>query len=475
MLTSLSVINILPSARVSEKKARMAAREKLCRESHSQGQYLNESQIRIQVESLHNLFLVEHWLLVGLSFILFTNFMMKRPHGGERAGAHKTPRNPVEGPAKTADGEGDLLARYRSRLTPGIEAKLKDVVKRHQSLVRELNEKVTDISSKELAQLSKDISNSEIIVEHYTRLTRLRGDLAEMRALLLSTASAKKDDDIEMHKMAEEECGQLINSLEECENALIKELTPTDDADKGSAILEIRAGTGGDEASLFAGELLRMYERYSMIRRWKFSIMSIDEENDRVKEAVVEVKGKDVFGKLKFESGVHRVQRVPATESKGRVQIKISDNDLRIDVFRASGKGGQHVNTTDSAVRITHIPTGISVENQEERSQLRNKEKALSILRARLYDRERRLVDSERRKSRNKQIGTGDRSEKCRTYNFAQNRITDHRINFSIYDIEGVLGGGDALQQLIDQLRIQHDLEELASAVGDHSGNSSFE
>ncbi|KAJ2305811.1 Peptide chain release factor 1, mitochondrial [Coemansia sp. RSA 2706] len=206
--------------------------------------------------------------------------------------------------------------------------------------------------------------------------------------------------------------------------------------------------------------------------------MSMVDEGDMVKEAVAKVSGRGVFGVLMFESGVHRVQRVPATETQGRihtstatvavlpqatdVHIEVRDSDLRIDVFRASGKGGQHVNTTDSAVRVTHIPSGIVVENQQERSQIQNKEKALQILRARLYERERQRMANERRASRNRLIGTGGRSEKCRTYNYAQNRVTDHRINYSIYDIEGMMGGS-ALQQVIDQLRIQHDLDELAS------------
>ncbi|KAJ1916268.1 Peptide chain release factor 1, mitochondrial [Mycoemilia scoparia] len=326
-----------------------------------------------------------------------------------------------------------------------------------------------------MTQLSKEISDSDAIVNHYTELLKLRKDLSEMKVLMQDA-----NDDKEMKQMAIEEQKEILESIKHCESELIAELTPKDDADKASAVLEIRAGTGGDEASLFSGELLRMYERFAQSQRWKLNPMSINQEGAKVKDAIIEVKGKNVFGKLRFESGVHRVQRVPATENMGRVhtstvtvavlpeatevQVKINEGDLRIDVFRASGKGGQHVNTTDSAVRITHLPTGLAVENQEERSQLRNKEKAMGLLRARLYDRERKKVEQERRNSRNKLIGTGDRSEKIRTYNFAQNRITDHRINYSIYNIEGVMSG-ELLPELINQLRIQHDLEELASAV----------
>ncbi|KAJ1997609.1 hypothetical protein H4R26_005772 [Coemansia thaxteri] len=283
--------------------------------------------------------------------------------------------------------------------------------------------------------------------------------------------------DTSLRAMALEERQTALENAAMAEREIINGLLPKDLAEQGGAILEIRAGTGGDEASLFSADLLRMYERHAQLRGWKFSTMTLVDEGDRVKEAVVDVAGRGVFGALMFESGVHRVQRVPATEGQGRihtstvtvavlphatdVHIDVKESDLRIDVFRASGKGGQHVNTTDSAVRITHLPTGIAVENQQERSQLRNKEKAMQILRARLYDMERQKVDRERRASRNRLIGTGDRSEKCRTYNFAQNRVTDHRINLSLYDLEGVMNGA-SLQHIIDQLRIQHDLDELA-------------
>ncbi|KAI8325421.1 protein chain release factor A [Martensiomyces pterosporus] len=295
----------------------------------------------------------------------------------------------------------------------------------------------------ELARLSKDLSDTGAIVVPYKELLRLYAELPDLQLMIDSNEPL-------MRTMAAEERQEALSRIAQCEKDIISGLLPRDSAEKAGAILEIRAGTGGDEASLFSGDLLRMYERYSQVKGWRFGIMSKVEDGEK---------------------------RVPATESQGRihtstvtvavlpqathVQVEVKESDLRIDVFRASGKGGQHVNTTDSAVRITHIPTGISVENQQERSQIRNREKAMQVLRARLYERERQKIENERRASRNKLIGTGDRSEKCRTYNYAQNRVTDHRVNFSLYDLEGVMNGA-ALQYIVDQLRIQHDLDELA-------------
>ncbi|KAJ1844598.1 Peptide chain release factor 1, mitochondrial [Coemansia sp. RSA 2708] len=330
---------------------------------------------------------------------------------------------------------------------------------------------VSDLDRDELARLSKELSEAGHVVTPYARLLELYSELVELQQIIGA-------EDAALRGLAQEERQEALDNVAACEHEIIGALLPKDSAESAGAILEIRAGTGGDEASLFCGELLRMYERFAQLRGWKFNLMSMVDEGDMVKEAVAKVSGRGVFGVLMFESGVHRVQRVPATETQGRihtstatvavlpqatdVHIEVRDSDLRIDVFRASGKGGQHVNTTDSAVRVTHIPSGIVVENQQERSQIQNKEKALQILRARLYERERQRMANERRASRNRLIGTGGRSEKCRTYNYAQNRVTDHRINYSIYDIEGMMGGS-ALQQVIDQLRIQHDLDELAS------------
>ncbi|KAJ2491537.1 Peptide chain release factor 1, mitochondrial [Coemansia sp. RSA 2050] len=359
----------------------------------------------------------------------------------------------------------------KSNLTPRIHERLQHLQTRYADLNKRMSGDVSDFGREELAKVSKDFSDTGQIVLPYNRLLELYGELIELQQMI------NESKDQSLRALAQEERQTALEDIAAAERQIINGLLPKDQAESGGAILEIRAGTGGDEASLFCGELLRMYERHSLLRGWKFNMISSLEEGDRVKEATVEVSGRGVFGALMFESGVHRVQRVPATETQGRihtstvtvavlpqatdVHIEVRESDLRIDVFRASGKGGQHVNTTDSAVRITHLPTGLAVENQQERSQLRNKEKAMQILRARLYDMERQKLDKERRASRNRLIGTGDRSEKCRTYNFVQNRVTDHRINLSLYDMEGIMTGV-SLQHIIDQLRIQHDLDELA-------------
>jgi peptide chain release factor 1 len=255
-------------------------------------------------------------------------------------------------------------------------------------------------------------------------------------------------------------------------------LLPRDEADEKNAILEVRAGTGGDEASLFAAELFRMYQKYAAQQGWKFEILSESESPmGGYKEATASITGRNVFSQLKFESGVHRVQRVPVTESGGRihtsaatvavlpeaeeVDIKIDEKDLRIDVFRSSGPGGQSVNTTDSAVRIVHIPTGITVQQQDEKSQHKNKAKALRILRARLYDLEREAKEKERAASRKSQVGSGDRSERIRTYNFPQGRVTDHRINMTLYNIQEVMTG-EGLKEFVDALITEHQAAQLA-------------
>ena len=271
---------------------------------------------------------------------------------------------------------------------------------------------------------------------------------------------------------------ELRARIPEIQQALQIMLLPKDSADDKNAILEVRAGTGGDEASLFAAELFRMYQRYAEGRGWKFEIMGIsDNELGGYKEASALVSGRGVFARLKFESGVHRVQRVPATESSGRVHtsaatvavlpeaeevdVQINDKDLRIDIFRASGPGGQSVNTTDSAVRITHLPTGIVVSQQDEKSQHKNRAKAVTILRARIYDHERAQLDAARAADRRGQIGTGDRSERIRTYNFPQGRVTDHRINLTLYKIDKVVDG-EALDEIIDPLIADDQAARLA-------------
>jgi len=282
-----------------------------------------------------------------------------------------------------------------------------------------------------------------------------------------------------MAALAKEELVALDPRIEELEQQLKVLLLPKDSADEKSAILEVRAGTGGEEAALFAGDLFRMYQRYADQHGWKVNIISSSESaTGGYKEIIASVTGKGVFARLKFESGVHRVQRVPATEAQGRihtsaatvavlpeaeeVDIKVDEKDLRIDVFRASGPGGQSVNTTDSAVRITHLPTGVVVIQQDEKSQHKNKAKAMKVLRARLYDLERSKLDAERAENRRSQIGTGDRSQRIRTYNFPQGRVTDHRIGLTLHQLYLVLEG-EALDELIDALIAEHQTELLSA------------
>ncbi|MFZ0694670.1 MAG: peptide chain release factor 1, partial [Alphaproteobacteria bacterium] len=301
----------------------------------------------------------------------------------------------------------------------------------------------------------------------------VKTELADVDAIL-SDAGA----DAEMKKMAESERQTLKEKLPGLEQKVKILLLPKDEADAKNAILEVRAGTGGEEAALFASDLFRMYQRYAENHGWKFEVMNINETGmGGFKEAIASIAGRDVFARLKFETGVHRVQRVPATEASGRihtsaatvavlpeaeeVDITIEDKDLRIDVFRSSGPGGQSVNTTDSAVRITHIPSGIVVSCQDEKSQHKNKAKGMKILRARVYDAERAKLDAERAAQRRGQIGTGDRSERIRTYNFPQGRVTDHRVNVTLYKIDRVLAG-EALDEIIDALIAEDQASKLA-------------
>ncbi len=309
----------------------------------------------------------------------------------------------------------------------------------------------------DIAKLGKEYADLRPLVKEIRAYRQVRADLDAARAML---------DDPEMHDLAREEVTALEARLPEMEAALQLALLPRDEADKRPAIVEVRPGTGGDEAALFAGDLLRMYQRYAEAKGWTFELIEMSQsELGGIKEAVAHVKGENVFARLKFESGVHRVQRVPETESGGRihtsaatvavlpeaedVDVQIDANDLRIDTMRASGAGGQHVNTTDSAVRITHIPSGIVVTSSEK-SQHRNREIALQVLKTRLYDLERQRVDSERSANRASQVGSGDRSERIRTYNFPQGRMTDHRINLTIYKLDQVIGGD--LDEVIDAL-----------------------
>ena len=316
---------------------------------------------------------------------------------------------------------------------------------------------------------SKEYAELEPLVAAVNAWQKAERDLKDTEAMAA---------DPDMKAMAEEEAEALKKQIPVLEQAVKKMLLPKDAADEKNAILEIRAGTGGDEAALFAADLFRMYQRYAAEHKWKFEIMELSDTGiGGYKEAIATVTGRNVFARLKFESGVHRVQRVPATEGSGRihtsaatvavlpeaedVDIKIDEKDLRIDVFRSSGPGGQSVNTTDSAVRITHIPTGVVVSQQDEKSQHKNKAKAMKILRARLYDAERQRLDDLRSADRKGQVGSGDRSERIRTYNFPQSRVTDHRINLTLYNLDEILEGR-ALDQIIDALIADDEASRLS-------------
>lgn len=323
----------------------------------------------------------------------------------------------------------------------------------------------------DIAALGREYAELRPVVAQIDLWRALRRDLAEAEALL---------SDPEMRSLAEEELPQLRARLPEVERALQLSLLPRDAADSRPAMIEIRPGTGGDEAALFAGDLLRMYQRYAEARGWTFQIIELQEtELGGIREVVARIAGEGVFARLKFESGVHRVQRVPTTESGGRihtsaatvavlpeaeeVDITVDPNDIRIDTMRSSGAGGQHVNTTDSAVRITHIPSGIVVTSSEK-SQHRNREIAMGVLRARLFDMERQKAANARAADRKSQVGSGDRSERIRTYNFPQGRMTDHRINLTLYRLDQIMQGD--LDEVIDALIAEHQAGLLAEMEG---------
>jgi peptide chain release factor 1 len=329
------------------------------------------------------------------------------------------------------------------------------------------------VDSQSIARLSKELSDLGPVVEAIQTFNKARDEIGEAAAIMQDPSA-----DADLRGMAEEEFYQLKDRLPGLERQVQLMLLPKDEADEKNAILEVRAGTGGDEAALFAAELFRMYERYAALHGWRFEVMEFTDTGiGGCKEAVATVTGRGVFARLKFESGVHRVQRVPATEAQGRihtsaatvavlpeaeeVDVQLEDKDLRIDVYRSQGAGGQHVNTTDSAVRVTHLPTGIAVACQEEKSQHKNKAKAMKLLRSRIYDQQRAAVDAERAANRKSQVGSGDRSERIRTYNFPQGRVTDHRINLTLYKIESVMSG-DALDEVVEALVAADQAERLS-------------
>jgi peptide chain release factor 1 len=348
--------------------------------------------------------------------------------------------------------------------------KVENIVSRFNELENILAK--PDLKKDEFVSNSKEYSNLSEIINCAKDYLKVLEHLKSTKNIL-----DDKSTDKEFYEMAEKELKDLKQQEEECVKRLKVFLLPKDEADEKNAIIEIRAGTGGMEAALFAADLFNMYQKVAVLNGWKVEVINLsNSEGGGYKEIIASIVGRNVFSKLKFESGVHRVQRVPDTETQGRihtsaatvavlpeaeeVDVKINDADLRIDVFRSSGPGGQSVNTTDSAVRVTHIPSGIVVSQQDEKSQHKNKAKALKILRSKLYDLQRSQQESERAKARKSQIGTGDRSERIRTYNFPQGRVTDHRINMTLYKLTDFLAG-DAFKELSDAIQIQFQEEQL--------------
>ena len=344
------------------------------------------------------------------------------------------------------------------------------IVKKHQNIEKILSNQ-NNLDRDKLVKLNKEYSELRPVVKSINQYNSLKKDIENLNSLL-------NDKDSSIRKMAEDELREKNEKIKSLEQNLLKLLIPKDVNDEKNSILEIRAGTGGDEASLFAADLFGMYQKYSNLNNWSFEILSISETGlNGIKEVICSISGKSVFSKLKYESGVHRVQRIPLTETSGRVHtsaatvavlpeaeeidVKIDEKDLRIDVFRSSGPGGQSVNTTDSAVRITHIPTGLTVSQQDEKSQHKNKAKALKILRTRILDKEIQINEQERAKNRKSQVGTGDRSERIRTYNFPQGRVSDHRINLTLYKLNEILEGH--LDEIINPLTADDESKKITN------------
>ena len=329
-----------------------------------------------------------------------------------------------------------------------------------------------DLPAEEFTKLSKEYSDLTPLANAIKEYKSMKSELDDLEEML------KEDDlDKEMKDMAESDLRGIKDKFPNFEHSIKMMLIPKDEADEKNAILEVRAGTGGDEAALFATDLFGMYKNFSSKNGWQFEVMELS-ENDLggIKQGVIKVTGSNVFARLKYESGTHRVQRVPETETQGRVHtsaatvavlpeaeevdLKINDNDLRIDVYRASGAGGQHVNKTESAVRITHLPTGIVVQQQDSSSQHRNRDKAMTILRSRIYEAKRRALADERSANRREQVGSGDRSERIRTYNYPQSRVTDHRINLTLYKLDQIISG-ECLGEIVDALTAEENAEKM--------------
>ena len=349
-------------------------------------------------------------------------------------------------------------------------SKVQDLIAKHSRLEKELSSQ--EIDKKSFAEKSKEYSDLSDIIKEAVSYFNFQKNKDELENLINDN-----DTDKDMRDLAISELNELVKNNENDEKKIKLFLLPKDEADTKNAMIEIRAGTGGLEASLFASDLFKMYEKVSHKKKWILEVISISKSDaGGLKEVIASIKGKNIYSSLKYESGVHRVQRVPDTETQGRVHtsaatvavmpeaeevdVKIEDKDLRIDVFRSSGPGGQSVNTTDSAVRITHIPTGLVVSQQDEKSQIRNKEKGLKILRSRIYELERQKIEDARSKDRRNKIGTGDRSERIRTYNFPQGRVTDHRINLTLHKLEEFMQG-EIFEEIVENLTLQAQEEEL--------------
>jgi peptide chain release factor 1 len=350
--------------------------------------------------------------------------------------------------------------------------KLDLIQRRHDEISAKLAE---GISGQEFVALSRELAELDELVVLIKDWRNAQTDFDGLQSMLTDTSL-----DAEMREMAEAEKIEASNIIASLEQKIRVALLPRDAADEGGAILELRAGTGGDEASLFAGDLYRMYQRYADLHGWKMELVSASEGTaGGFKEIIAQINGRGVFAKLKFESGVHRVQRVPTTETQGRihtsaatvavlpeasdVDIEINESDLKIDTMRAQGAGGQHVNKTESAIRITHVPTNTIVFVQDERSQHKNRARAMMLLKSRLYDSQRQKLDAERAANRKAQVGSGDRSERIRTYNFPQGRVTDHRINLTLYKLDKVITG-EALDEIIEPLITEHQAAQLAAS-----------
>jgi len=348
--------------------------------------------------------------------------------------------------------------------------KVLEIINKHKELEKDLSSK--DIDSKSFAKKSKEYSGLSEIIKYALEYSNFENDKKELEKIILDN-----NNEDEIKELAKSELETLSNKHHKNETKLKIFLLPKDEADTKNAILEIRAGTGGLEASLFASDLFKMYEKVCHKKSWILEIISLSKSDaGGLKEVIASIKGKNIYSSLKYESGVHRVQRVPDTETQGRVHtsaatvavlpeaeevdVKIEEKDLRIDVFRSSGPGGQSVNTTDSAVRVTHVPSGIVVSQQDEKSQIRNREKAIKILRSRLYEYERKKIDDQRSQDRKSKIGSGDRSERIRTYNFPQGRVTDHRINLTLHKLEEFMQG-EIFDEVVENLNLHAQEQQL--------------